>query len=111
VVKGAVERFAIYLADLEPTRGGEIAKTRPVVVVSHEAMNRHLDTVVVCPLTTQLHPRWRSRLQCKCDGRKADIAVDQIRAISKARLTQRLDRLKSPLDVELRALIVEMYGS
>lgn len=110
-MKGAVERFAIYLADLEPTRGGEIAKTRPVVVVSHEAMNRHLDTVVVCPITPQLHPRWRSRLQCKCEGRKTEIAVDQIHAISKARLSKRLDRLKPPLDVELRALIVEMYGS
>jgi mRNA interferase MazF len=74
-------------------------------------MNRHLDTVVVCPLTSQLHPRWRSRLQCKCEGRKAEIAVDQIRAISKARLVKRLDRLKPPLELELRALIVEMYGS
>ena len=110
-MKGEVERFAIYLADLEPMRGAEIAKTRPVVVVSHDAMNRHLDTVVVCPLTTQLHPRWRSRLQCKCAGRKAEIAVDQIRAISKARLGRRVDRLKSPADLELRALIVEMYAS
>jgi mRNA interferase MazF len=86
-------------------------KARPVVVVSHEAMNRHLDTVVVCPLTTQLHPRWRSRLRCKCQGRKAEVAVDQIRAISMARLCKRLDRLKAPLGVELRALIGEMYGS
>ena len=37
------EAFApdFYLADLDPTRGGEIAKTRPVVVVSLDAMNRH----------------------------------------------------------------------
>lgn len=110
-MKAPIERFAIYLAELDSTRGGEIAKTRPVVVVSHESMNRHLDTVVVCPLTTQLHPRWRSRLQCKCAGRSAEVAVDQIRTISKQRLTKRLDRLKPPLDIELRALIVEMYGS
>jgi mRNA interferase MazF len=110
-VRGRIERFAIYLANLEPIRGAEIGKSRPVVVVSHDAMNRNLDTVVVCPLTTRLHPLWRSRIQCKCAGRNAEVVVDQIRAISKDRLLKRLDRLKAPLDVELRALIVEMYGS
>ena len=43
------KRYAIYLADLNPTVGGEIRKVRPVVVVSRNEMNRFLDTVVVCP--------------------------------------------------------------
>jgi mRNA interferase MazF len=106
----AVERYSIYLADLDPTRGGEIAKTRPVVVVSHDAMNRHLDTVVVCPLTTQLHPTWRSRIQCTYAGRKAEVAVDQIRAITKQRLKRRVDRLDAAHAGQLRALIGEMYA-
>jgi mRNA interferase MazF len=71
MVTSAVERCAIHLAELDPTRGREIAKTRPVVIVSQEDMNRYLDTVVVCPLTTKLHPRWRSRIQITCAGRKA----------------------------------------
>jgi len=105
-----VERYGIYLADLNPTRGSEIAKTRPVAVVSPEAMNRHLDTVVVCPLTSKLHPRWRSRIQTVCAGRKAEVAVDQIRAISKERLKNRVDRLQPSLAAQLRHLITEMYG-
>lgn len=105
-----VERYGIYLADLNPTRGSEIAKTRPVAVVSPEAMNRHLDTVVVCPLTSKLHPRWRSRIQAVCAGRKAEVAVDQIRAISKERLKNRVDRLQPSLAAQLRHLITEMYG-
>jgi mRNA interferase MazF len=105
-----VDRYGIYLADLDPTHGREMAKTRPVVVVSQNAMNRNLDTIVVCPLTTQLHPRWRSRIQCQCVRRNAEIAVDQIRAISRGRLVKRLDRLDPSLETRLRALIVEMYG-
>ncbi len=105
-----IERYGIYLANLDPTRGSEIAKTRPVVVVSLDAMNRHLDTVVVCPLTTRLHPRWRSRIQCPCAGRKAEIAVDQIRTISKERLGRRVDRLAPSRAAQLRRLITEMYG-
>ena len=54
------ERYAIYFADLNPTVGGEIRKVRPVVLVSENDRNRFLDTVVVCPLTSTLHPQWRS---------------------------------------------------
>ena len=73
-------------------------------------MNRHLDTVVVCPLTTKLHPRWRSRIQITCAGRKAEIAVDQIRTLSKERLGKRLDFLDPAVAAQLRHLITEMYG-
>ena len=55
-------RYEVYIADLNPTLGSEIRKVRPVVIVSRDEMNRFLDTVVACPLTTRLHPRWRGRL-------------------------------------------------
>ena len=64
------KRYAIYLADLNPTVGGEIRKVRPVVVVSRKEMNWFLDTVVVCPLTSVLHSRWRGRLQTHCAGER-----------------------------------------
>ena len=110
MVTGGVERYGVYLADLDPTRGREIAKTRPVVVVSQDEMNRYLDTVVVCPLTSSLHPRWRSRIQIVCARRKAEIAVDHIRTLSKERLGRRLDALTAAQAAQLRRLISEMYG-
>ena len=107
---GFPRRYVIYFADLNPTVGGEMRKVRPVVVVSQNDMNRFLDTVVVCPLTPVLHPRWRGRLQVRCAGEDAEIAVDQIRTISKRRLRQRLDRLPAADCAELRRLVTEMYG-
>ena len=62
-------RYGIYFADLNPTTGGELRKVRPVVVVSQNERNRLLDTVVVCPLTSTLHPQWRSRIQISCAGK------------------------------------------
>ena len=106
-----IERYGVYLADLDPTRGREIAKTRPVVVVSRNEMNRYSDSVVVCALTSKLHPRWRSRIQTVCAGRRAEIAVDQIRTISKERLGRRLDVLDPATAATLRGLIAEMYGT
>ncbi len=104
------QRYGIYAANLDPTVGGELRKVRPVVVVSRNEMNRFLDTVVVCPLTTVLHPRWRGRLQVRCAGKDAEIAVDQIRTISKQRLRQRLDRLSSADAARLRRIVTDMYG-
>ncbi len=57
-----ISRYEMYVANLDPTIGSEIRKTRPVVVVSDDVMNKALETVVVCPLTSKLHPAWRSRI-------------------------------------------------
>ena len=103
-------RYGIYLATLDPAVGRELAKTRPVVVVSMDAMNRHAETVVICPLTTKLHPAWRSRIQVRCAGKPAEIAVDQIRTVSTQRLGRKVDALPAPDAARLRELIVEMYG-
>ena len=88
-----------------------MAKTRPVVIVSLNEMNKQLQTITVCPLTSQLHPAWRSRLQVRCGKQMGEIAVDQIRTISKSRLGNKIDILKSSEAATLRRIIIEMYGS
>jgi mRNA interferase MazF len=105
-----VKRYEIFWARLDPVEGSEIGKTRPAVIVSDDLRNRLLSTVVTCPLTSQLHPHWRSRLQVRCAGKPAEIAVDQIRVLSKTRLGDRIDKLSEADAVALRRLICEMYG-
>ena len=106
-----IKRYGIYWADLNPVIGAEISKIRPVVIVSENLMNAHLQTVVVGPLTTKLHPTWRSRIQIQSGGHGWEIAVDQIRTISKLRITKAIGELEAVDSAELRALIVEMYGT
>ncbi|MCD4805527.1 MAG: type II toxin-antitoxin system PemK/MazF family toxin [Desulfobacterales bacterium] len=105
-----IKRYEIYFADLNPTIGSEIKKVRPVVIISQDEMNKYLKTVVVCPLTSELHPQWRTRLQIKCANKKAEIVVDQIRTISKQRLKKKIDKLSKIKAVQLRKLITDMYG-
>jgi mRNA interferase MazF len=105
-----VKRYDVYVARLDPVQGAEMGKTRPVVIVSDDLRNQLLQTVVVCPLTTRLHPGWRSRLQVRCAGQPAEIAVDQIRVVSQARLTRKIAQLSAAEAAGLRQLISEMYG-
>ena len=106
----SVERYAVYWVDLDPVRGSEIAKTRPALVVSDDAMNRILSTVVVCPLTSHIHPRWPSRIQTTIAGRDAEIAIDQIRTIDKARLGDRIESIDEAEAAQVRHVITQMYG-
>ena len=105
-----MNRYDIYLARLDPVQGSEMGKTRPVVIVSDDLRNQRLQTVVVCPLTSQLNPQWRSRLQVRCAGKPAEIAVDQIRVLSRIRLARKIAQLSAANAETLRQLISEMYG-
>lgn len=108
--KTKVMRYGLYWADLDPLRGSEVAKTRPVLVVSPDAMNQHIETVVVCPLTSQLHPKWASRVACDCAGQASEVAVDQIRTLSKARLGASLGKIGAITSAEVRAVIRLLYA-
>lgn len=105
-----MKRYEIRWAALDPTRGSEMAKSRPLVIVSLDILNQSLSTVTICPLTSQLHPTWRSRLPVRCLGQPAEIAADQIRALSKDRLGRKIGALSNDEAAALRRLLTEMYG-
>jgi mRNA interferase MazF len=105
-----IDRYAVYWVNLDPVQGSEIAKTRPAVVVSDEHMNAYLGTVVVCPITSRIHPHWPSRVQTTVSRLPAEIAVDQIRAVAKSRLGARIAVLDADVASSVRHVITEMYG-
>ena len=107
----AFKRYDIHWVVLDPARGSELRKTRPGVIVSLDVLNRALQTVVICPLTSQVHPTWRTRLGVKLLGKPVEIAADQIRTVSKERLGRKLGSLSSRDAAALRRLLNEMYGS
>ena len=105
-----MRRYELRWAALDPVQGSEMAKTRPVVIVSLDALNDRMNTLTVCPLTTQLHPAWRSRLQVPCGRQTAEIAADQIRTIAKSRVGRKIGALSERNAAALRRLLTEMYG-
>ena len=111
-----IEKFHLYLANLNPTLGTEPGKVRPVVVIQTNLLNGIHPSTIVCPVTTQvvkeanilrIHiPKRESRL-----NRDSDILVDQIRAIDNRRLIRHLGTL-APLQQKkllenLRIVVLE----
>ena len=85
----------VWLAQLDPTAGREIRKTRPCVVVSPNEMNAHLRTVIVAPMATGSRPA-AFRVPLTFQGRQGLIVLDQIRTLDRARLVKRLGGLRAP---------------
>ena len=102
-------RGEVYLVRLDPTRGSEIRKTRPCLVVSPDDLNEHLRTVIVAPMTTggQAYP-WRVR--CRFQGRTGFVATDQLRTVDIERLARRLGRLTPNSVTAVLAVMQEMFA-
>lgn len=94
-VARAPQRGDVYLVLLNPTRGREIRKTRPCVVVSPDELNAHLATFIVAPITTGGHP-YPFRVACRFAAKEGFVVLDQIRTVDRERLTKRLGALSEP---------------
>ena len=102
-------RGDVFLVPLDPTRGAEIRKTRPCVVVSPDELNEHLPTVLVAPLTSSARTRF-CRVPCRFRGRSGHVVLDQIRTVDRARLLRRLGRLSAPTIARSLAVLQEMFA-
>lgn len=93
-MSATIERGDVYWVELDPTRGAEIAKTRPCIVLSATEINRHRKTVVVIPLTTTPTPPTPPLLiAVPSAGATSKARIEHIRAVDKSRLQRKLGTL------------------
>lgn len=104
-----VRRGQVYLVALNPTRGREIRKTRPCVVVSPDELNAHLQTYIVAPLTTGSHA-YPFRVSCRFHGTSGHVVLDQIRTVDRSRLVKRLGRLSAQALEKSLSVLTEMFA-
>jgi mRNA interferase MazF len=103
-----VKQYEIYWVNLDPTKGSEINKKRPCVVISPEEMNKNLHTVIVAPLTSTIKP-YPTRVAIFIDKQKGQIALDQIRTIDKIRLSNKIGVLTNETIAKTKSILVEMF--
>lgn len=104
-----VSQFEVYLVSLDPTQGSEIKKTRPALVISPNEMNQTLRTVLVAPMTTTLR-HFPSRVKTTFQGKKGDIALDQMRAVDRSRLVKKLGNIHHTTADKTLAVLQEMFS-
>jgi len=104
-----VNRFDVYLTNLDPTVGSEIQKTRPCLVISPDEMNRHIRTVIVAPMTTA-GKDYPTRVLCKFKKKNGQIVLDQIRTIDKTRLIKKLGSVNAETQLEVISILQRLFA-
>lgn len=101
-------QYSIVLVNLDPTLGNEIQKTRPCVIVSPNEMNKHLNTIVICPMTFSLK-EYPTRISVNHNERKGMIAIDQIRTVDKKRIIKLLGKLNKVETRIIKEVVKETF--
>jgi len=104
----SIARFQVWLVSLNPTKGKEINKTRPCVVISPNEMSA-LSTVLVAPMTTKGFD-FPCRVNCEFKNKNGLILLDQIRAVDKSRLIKKLGSIDESTQVELCNTLQELFA-
>ncbi|MBV5311140.1 type II toxin-antitoxin system PemK/MazF family toxin [Chromatium okenii] len=104
-----MKRGEVWWVEFDPSVGSEIRKTRPAVIISNNAANRHLARVVVIPLTSQSERCYPGEALVTINGQQSKAMADQIMAADKMRLKTRLGELSKPdLQAVEQAILVHL---
>lgn len=103
-----LKQYHVVLVNLDPTVGSEIRKTRPCLVVSPNEINRHLNTVIVVPMTTNLK-EYRFRVMVRQNNTNGIVAMDQIRTVDKTRIVKVFGKISKSEIERCKAILKEMF--
>ena len=105
-----MKQFKIYVANLNPTIGTEINKTRPVVIISPDEMNDFLNTVIVAPITSKIHSKIPTRIEIELNQSVNYVVVDQHRTLDKSRLYKYVGNLSEDEAQNVKDALIEMFS-
>ena len=103
-----LKQYQIVLVNLDPTVGSEMKKTRPCVIISPNEMNKHLQTIVVAPMTSS-SKTYPTRVEINHDNKKGWIVLDQIRTVDRQRIAKLLGNLTDKETKKVKEILRETY--
>jgi mRNA interferase MazF len=109
VVSASPRLDEVWLVVLDPTFRTEIRKTRPCLIVSPDEMNLQLRTTIIAPMTTAERP-YPTRVAVVFQGKRGQVALDQLRAVDRQRLVRKLGTVSARTAAVVSATLVEMFA-
>ena len=105
-----MQRGEIWWIDLDPTRGSEIKKIRPGVILTVDALNKARRTVVIVPLSGSAQPRPPIVVATPSAGSRSVAVCDQVRAVDKERLVEKIGTLSKSDLMAMSSAVKQILG-
>ncbi len=104
-----VNRFDVYLINLDDRPSDDPKNTRPAVVVSPDELNLHVETVIVAPLssTKAVYP---TRIPVNFLNETRFVILDHIHTVESSRLVKKIGELEKESCERLASLLIEMFS-
>ncbi|KDN56157.1 type II toxin-antitoxin system PemK/MazF family toxin [Flavobacterium seoulense] len=103
-----LKQYQIVLVNLDPTVGSEMKKTRPCVIISPNEMNKHLDTIVISPMTSS-SKNYPTRVEINHDKKTGWIVLDQIRTVDRKRIIKVLGKITEKEFKKVKEILRELF--
>lgn len=104
-----VNRFDVYLVNLDAEPSKDAKNTRPAVVISPDEMNAHVNHVIIAPISAS-QSNYPTRILVELLKNKRSIIVDQIRTVEKDRLVKKIGEIDKNAQKQTLDCLQEMFG-
>lgn len=104
-----VERFDVYLVNLDPEESQNPKTTRPGVVISPDEMNRHTEHVLIAPLSST-NAKFPTRISTHFLNAERHIILDQIKAVDKSRLVKKIGKIEEDSATDVLTVLQELFS-
>jgi mRNA interferase MazF len=104
-----INRFEVYLVNLDSTIGREIKKTRPCLIVSPDEMNHNISTSIVAPMSAKGRS-YPTRVPCRFKGKAGQVILDQVRTVDSRRLVRKLGRIDKRTATRVLEVLAEIFA-
>ena len=105
-----VERFDVFLVNLDSDSAGDAKNTRPCVVVSPDEMNRHIHSVMIAPLSAVGPRAYPTRVPVNFLNSERSVVLDQIRTVDKDRLVKKVGHVEQFEQVRILKCLADMFA-
>ena len=105
-----VDRFGIFLLNLDTEISDDPKILRPCVVISPDEINKNISSVIVAPVSSTVQ-KYPTRIRFEFLEKKRSIVLDQIRSVEKARLVKHIGKLDRPTSNEVIEVLEEMFAA
>ena len=104
-----VNRFDVYLVNLDPSLSDDAKNTRPGVVVSPDELNRNVGHVIIAPIAST-NAKYPTRVEVEFLNSERFVILDQIRTVDKARLVKKIGEIGPPAQAAILDRLGELFA-